>query len=63
MKYVVFDPPNEQAFGPYASKEEAEEAMIKMAQDGLWSDVLEGATHTGWLEDGSTDLVLIALQH
>jgi hypothetical protein len=67
-QYTVFDHENTQAFGPYDSKEEAEADIIEKAIENEWVDVLEVATHEGWLEDGSTDtgegetLVLVELQ-
>jgi hypothetical protein len=67
-KFIVFDHENTQAWGPYDSEAEAEADLVaKAAKDG-WGDVLEAATHSGWLSDGSTDrgegeaLVLVELQ-
>jgi hypothetical protein len=68
QKWVVFDHANTQAFGPYASPKEAEEDILRKAIENEWPEILEAATHEGWLTDGSTDmgegeaLVLVLLQ-
>lgn len=63
VKYVVYDTMNDQAWGPYDSSEEAEADLTAKANKGTWIDVLEVATHTGWLTDGShRELRLVELQ-
>jgi hypothetical protein len=52
--FAVFDKENEQAFGPYDSEAEAEADILAKATKNGWPEILEAATHSGWLSDGST---------
>lgn len=53
-KFVVDDLDNDQAFGPYDSEEEAEQDLLQQAVENGWPEIIESATHSGWLSDGST---------
>ena len=52
--FIVLDKENEQAFGPYDSEAEAEADILVKAVANVWPEIIEAATHSGWLSDGST---------
>jgi hypothetical protein len=61
--FVVTDDENTQAiWGPFTSEAQAEKNMLELAVENEWPEVLEVATHTGWLSDDSSALRLSELQ-
>lgn len=46
-KFVVFDPESGEVTGPFETETEAAEAILKVAQQNSWDDVLELNEKTG----------------